>query len=417
MKSNFNAFISYRFIFLFVIGLSHVGEWLYFIALNLIILERTGAPAAVTGLYLIKPLAAMFASFWIGSVIDRLNKRQLMVWLDLIRAGLIILLPLQNQLTVIYLLVFAINIASAMFGPTSIIYMTKLIEEKQRKSFNAFHSLVTSGAFLIGPALAGILFGLGTPLLAIYFNSIALLVSGILTRFIPDVEAVDCTLSQSNRLSFQQLKQDWRSVLIFSRQFRLIMFIYFLFNATMIGMTSAVDSLEAAFATGVLALSDRSYGFLVTLAGVGVLSGASLNTRMVNKCNQSFMMGGSVVLVSIGYWIYGWSTTFVIAGFGFFIIGFFTSFANTAFLTFYQHHVPVDMMGRISSIYQMAEAIFIMLMTGLIGLSTAFFSLRFIVLAGVAVMSMFSLLLCYLLIVNVKRKRSKPLLHRSTDMI
>ncbi|MBM7541975.1 MFS transporter [Amphibacillus cookii] len=415
MKSNLNARITYRFIFLFVIGLSHVGEWLYFIALNLIILERTGTPAALTGLYLIKPLAAMFASFWIGSVIDRLNKRQLMVWLDLIRAGLIILLPLQKQLTVIYILVFAINIASAMFGPTSIIYMTKLIEEKQRKSFNAFHSLVTSGAFLIGPALAGILFGLGTPLLAIYFNSVALLVSGILTLFIPDVEAVDGTLSPSNRLSFQQLKQDWRSVLIFSRQFRLIMFIYFLFNATMIGMTSAVDSLEAAFATDVLALSDQSYGFLVTLAGIGVLIGASLNTRMVNKYNQSFMMGASAVLVSIGYWVYGWSSTFVIAGFGFLIIGFFTSFANTAFLTFYQHHVPIDMMGRISSVYQMAEALFIMLMTGLIGLSTAFFSLRYIVLSGVAVMSMFALLLCYLLIVHVKR--SKPLHHRSTDMV
>ncbi|MDQ0174771.1 hypothetical protein J2S08_000604 [Bacillus chungangensis] len=57
------------------IGVSNFGNWIYLVALNLLILERTGSPAAVAGLYVIRPIATIFTNIWAGSFIDRLNKR------------------------------------------------------------------------------------------------------------------------------------------------------------------------------------------------------------------------------------------------------------------------------------------------------------------------------------------------------
>ena len=99
------------------IGVSNLGAWIYLIALNLIVLDMTGSALAVSVLYILLPIAALCTNFWSGSFIDRLNKRNLMIFLDIIRALFIFFLPLIESLILIYVWVFIINIASSIFGP------------------------------------------------------------------------------------------------------------------------------------------------------------------------------------------------------------------------------------------------------------------------------------------------------------
>lgn len=73
------------------IGISYLGNWIYLIALNISILNLTGSAAAVAGLYIIRPIAILVTNTWSGSVIDRVNKRKLMIVIDIIR-GLLVLL-------------------------------------------------------------------------------------------------------------------------------------------------------------------------------------------------------------------------------------------------------------------------------------------------------------------------------------
>lgn len=178
----------YPSILLFGIGISNVGGWIYFIALNLIVLNMTGSALAVSVLYLTRPLAALASNLWAGSLIDRTNKRSLMVLLDVLRAGLIALLPLYSSVWYIYALVFFIQMAGSVFGPASSTYITMLIPPEQRPRFNSLNALIGSGAFLIGPAIAGLLFLAGSPVMAIYINAAAMLLSGVITLFMPNLE-------------------------------------------------------------------------------------------------------------------------------------------------------------------------------------------------------------------------------------
>lgn len=380
---NTKTIISWKnpIILLVTIGIANIGEWIYFIALNLTVLESSGNNAlAVTGLYIMHPLAAMLTNFWAGSLVDRMNKRNIMIILNLFRAGVIALLPFFSSLWIIYFIVFILGSANAVFQPTSTSYITRLLVPKQIKKFNSFRSLMDSGAFLIGPAVAGILLAFETPNFAILTNSLAVFTAGILTLLLPNLEKNN-THSSTEKLSFNVLKEDLKIVKSFSFSHQTIMKIYFSFSGVVV-MANALDSLEATFSITVLNLSNQEYGFLVSVAGAGILMGSVATVVLVNYLSSAFMIGGGTVFVSIGYLIFSFSSSFITASIGFFLLAFSLAFANTGFQTFYQLNVPVELMGRIGSIYGLVEAVFTILMTLLFGIATQYIPLRYIIILG-----------------------------------
>ena len=183
------------------VGISNLGAWVYFIALNLIVLERTNSAFAVSILYMLVPIAALLSSFWSGTVIDRVDKRNLMVLLDVSRAVLIAVLPWIDSLFVLYTLVFFINIGSSLFESASLIYMTKLVSKTNRQRFNALKNFIQSCGFILGPTIAGLLFLVGSPTFAIYLNAGALGLSALILFSLPDIEK-QTTITGAERLSF-----------------------------------------------------------------------------------------------------------------------------------------------------------------------------------------------------------------------
>src|SRR5215204_4903943 len=97
-----------------------VGTGLATVALSLLAYELAGADAgAVLGTALaikmvayvgVAPIAAAFA--------ERLPRRTMLVSLDLIRAGVAVLLPFVTQVWEVYVLIFVLQAASAAFTPT-----------------------------------------------------------------------------------------------------------------------------------------------------------------------------------------------------------------------------------------------------------------------------------------------------------
>ncbi|MDM5155110.1 MFS transporter [Bacillus sp. DX1.1] len=383
----------YPALLLFGIGVANLGAWIYLIALNVMVYNMGGSPLAVAALYVIKPLATLFTNIWAGSMIDRLNKRNLMVNLDMCRAILIAVLPFLPSIWLIYTLVFFISMASSMYEPTSMTYMTKLIPSEQRQRFNSLRSLIGSGTFLIGPAIAGILLIIGTPNFAINMNAIALFLSGIVTMVMPNLEKQGFADTTNNHLSLELLKKDWSIVINFNRRYVYVTLIYFLFSGMMV-LATAMDSLELSFSKEVLSLSDSKYGFLVSIAGAGIVVGALVNTIFTKKLATSFLIGIGSVSISIGYLIYAFSNTFHMAAIGFFILSFSLAFANTGFYTFYQNNIPVDVMGRVGSVYKLFEAILTIIATIIFGVAAQMISIQIVVIVGALAMMLITIVLC-----------------------
>lgn len=229
------------------------------------------------------------------------------------------------------------------------------------------------------------MFIIGSPTFAIYMNAVALLFSGIVTLFMPDLEKNRVADSSLERFSISVLKKDWNTVWHFSRGSLYVMVIYFLFSCAMV-MTAAIDSLEAAFSKEVLSLTDGEYGFLVSIAGAGIVVGAIINATFVKRLATSILIGGGSLFVSVGYIIYALSHDFLGAAVGFFLLSFSLAFANTGFYTFYQTNIPVNMMGRVGSIYGLIEAVLVIVSTVIFGIVAQMVSIQFVVIIGAIIM-------------------------------
>ncbi|EEM47699.1 MFS transporter [Bacillus cereus] len=390
---NFLKDWKYPLLLLSGVGIANLGAWIYLIALNVLVYHMGGSALAVATLYVIKPLATLFTNAWSGSMIDRLNKRKLMIHLDIYRALFIAILPLLPSLWVVYVFVFFISMASAIYEPTAMTYMTKLISVEQRQRFNSLRTLIGSGASLIGPAVAGGLLIAGTPEFAIYMNAIAFLLSGFITLLLPNLDKKEDSDTTSNTLSLTVLKKDWNTVINFSRKHVYVVCVYFLFQSMFV-LATATDSLELSFAKEVLLLTDSEYGFLVSIAGAGFILGAITNTILSKKLAPSFLIGIGSLFIAIGYLIYAFSNVFLIAAIGFFILSFSMAYANTGFYTFYQNNVPVHIMGRIGSIYGLVIALVTIFITILSGVATQFISIQLVVIVGSLIMLFITIVLC-----------------------
>jgi len=388
--------------YLSAVGIANIGGWIYLLAINLMIFERTGSAAAVAVLYMIKPFAFMLMGFWSGSVIDRVSTKNLMIVLDVVRASLILFIPFLDSIWAIYAVVMIIQMAGAMFEPASFTYMTLQLPDVERKRFNAKLSFVHSGAFILGPALAGILFMLGSLETALFVNIGMYLLSAGLIYLLPRHSRRDS--SESTNFTWSTIVQDWHLVWKFSKTALPFVIVYMVYQLVML-LTAALDSTEVAFAKEVLLLTDAAYGSLVSVAGIGFLIGAISTNMLVKFTSAKQLMCSGTILVSIGYVVYSFSTNYMMASSGFFILCFSLALANTGFTTYIQENIPIEMMGRISSLYGMLVYTLQLLAVLVIGIAAHWFSIQAVVIGGSLIMLIISLFL----IVSVNRLSSSKL--------
>ncbi|RDU35634.1 MFS transporter [Neobacillus piezotolerans] len=360
------------------IGISYLGSWLYLVALNISILDLTGSAAAVAGLYIIRPIAVLITNTWSGSVIDRANKRKLMIATDVIRGLLVFIIPFTNSLWLIYFIMLLINIAGAFFGPSSTVYITKLVPEENRKRFNSIMSMTASGAFLLGPAIAGALIMVAGTDICIIINAISFIICAFFIYLLPNVDEAKAEGREPIRL--KTLVEDWKAVRNFVVGAKFFIVVYLLYqSATLIGF--ALDPQEVTFIKKFLGLSTRDYGLIVSITGIGALAGSSVAAMVSKKIPLKLYLGGGMLLSSVGYLAFYSSFNFLTATAAFVFLGFFMAFATTGYATFFQNKVPVELMGRFASVAEMAQGGIQIGLTLLVGFFAEWFTLQFVCIA------------------------------------
>lgn len=168
------------------IGISSVGDFIYLVSINIIVYQLTGSAAAVAGLWVIGPSINIITKFWTGSFIDYRSKRKVMIVTYILRAIFICFIPIAPNLFVIYAILVILSIANAFFTPSSITYVAMLVPKQKRKRFNSIRSFMTSGAFIIGPAIGGTLILLTSVQLTLWINALFFIIAAVLLLLLPE---------------------------------------------------------------------------------------------------------------------------------------------------------------------------------------------------------------------------------------
>ena len=136
---------------------SSMGDWIGLIAI-LAIASRVSdnSGAAVSLVMVARVVPGFFLGTVGGVVIDRFDRRKVMVICDVLRASLLLLLPFVDTLTGLVLISFGLEVLTLLWGPAKEASVPHLVDKSQLASANSL-SLVASYATF---PLASIVFSL-----------------------------------------------------------------------------------------------------------------------------------------------------------------------------------------------------------------------------------------------------------------
>lgn len=140
---------------------SGIGDWLVIGFLMPLVTKLSGGSSfAVAGILIAKIVPALVLSSFTGVLVDRFDRRKVMLTADLVRAGLVVVLVFTNSLAVIYLAVLLMETASLFFWPARNALIPYLVEDEDITAANGLAYTTQQASMLLGlTTAAGILAG------------------------------------------------------------------------------------------------------------------------------------------------------------------------------------------------------------------------------------------------------------------
>lgn len=252
---------------------SALGDWTATVAFMALVLDASGSSIAVGGVLALRLLPGAIGGPLAAKAADRWDRRRTMVTMDVLRAGMVALVPLVDQLWWIYLWAFAIEVASLVFLPARDASISDLVDPD---------GLPVANGLVLGSSYGTIPFGA-----ALFALIAALPASDLFGRSYALVFFVDAATFLWSALLIARLTElagrghdgedDGVEPLRFRRAFRIP-----LVRAVMPATVAVACGLGALFSLGivfvrdVLGASDTEFGLLIALFGVGAVVGLQL---------------------------------------------------------------------------------------------------------------------------------------------
>jgi len=138
--------------------ISLLGDWFNTIALYVLVTELTGSPLALGAVFITKMLPWAVAAPLAGVIVDRYNRRRLMIGMDLLRAAIVLgflLIDEPAEVPWLYVLLTAQVLSGAIFNPAKSAAIPNITTPRELLTANALMSATWSTMLAVGAALGG----------------------------------------------------------------------------------------------------------------------------------------------------------------------------------------------------------------------------------------------------------------------
>ncbi|HSP92209.1 MAG TPA: MFS transporter [Vicinamibacterales bacterium] len=162
---------------------SQLGDWFNSVALYALLLELTGTATSVALMIIVQFLPMAVIGPVAGVVVDRVNRRRLMIATDVVRGLAVLVLLLvrrPDQVWIIYLVMGAVVSMTAFFEPARTAVIPNLTTRSQLLTANALSSATWSAMLAIGAGLGGVVTALFGRNVAFLVNAVSFLASAVI---------------------------------------------------------------------------------------------------------------------------------------------------------------------------------------------------------------------------------------------
>jgi DHA3 family macrolide efflux protein-like MFS transporter len=352
--------------------ISQIGDSFTYLALLITVNRLTGSTLAMGVMMISLTLPQLVFSFLAGVVVDRVNRKHVMILSDLLR-GLLVLAFLTvrsaEQVYIFYVVGFLLSSVSIFFAPAKTAMIPRIVQgEDKLLSANALSQIVRVVALLMGPALAGFLIGWAGTSVAFIVDSLSYLISAIAIITI----TTSGQTADEERISVSMLGHRLAEGVSYTLHNKTVLGIIVTVLVALLGV-GAIEVLFVPYLQGEFGTGPQGLGFVQTAQGIGMLVGSALVGNLAARFRLTRIIASSVALLGVGLAACGLATQFGLILMAALVVGLALAPVNAALSTLMQVAVPDEKLGRVSSVADTAMTVsYLVSMGGAAFLAEAF---------------------------------------------
>lgn len=343
---------------------SLIGSNMQSFALSLFVLSTTGSATKFASILAIALIPQLLLGPFAGVIVDWFYRKNILIVLDLISGIVVTIFAVsyfitgEISLTNIYILVIILSLISTIDSPTLQTIIPTITKKEDLVEANALNSLLMSIGSVISPAIAALAYGsLGLKGVFI-INSISFFLSALSEVFL----VIPRNAKKREKLSFNSFIGEFKEGIGFIVKRKEIINIVTL--AIILNFTFGSLTVGSTYISKIiLKVSDFQYGIVDSVGVIGMIVASFLigwlsKKNSIGKNLYSSLLISSAVLSSYAIVafksfveiensiIYLYLLMLLIT----FVICLYIGLANTFINIYFQYIVPLEFMGRVSTV-------------------------------------------------------------------
>ena len=334
--------------------ISNLGDGIELAALPLLAASLTRDPVLVAGLMTAARLPWLVFALLAGAIVDRLDRRRLMIAVNVSRAGLVGVIALTaatgtSRIWILYVVAFLLGINETLFDNAAQSMLPSVVPAHllERANGRQYAAEVVANSFA-GPPIGGLLFSfvVAAPFWAdsASFAISAAIIATIGGSFRP-VRADGVGRER------RSIRADIAEGVRWLRRHRLLRTLALLLGVlnlcSMMGFATFV-----LFSEEILGLDDRGYGFLLAAMAVGGVTGGVFGGRIAARLGPARALLTCMAVNGVSYIAIGLvSSAWAVAALSL-LEGLFSIVWNIITVSLRQRIIPDHLLGRVNSVYR-----------------------------------------------------------------
>ncbi len=375
---------------------SSIGDWLYLVALLIVVFEGSGSDPVLLGVVgAARVLPYVLLSIPAGLIADRFDRRLILLVTDVARGVIMLvmawLVAVDGPLWALVVLAVVATCFSCFFGPAIGSYVPTLVrDERELGPANSTWSTLDTLAYVIGPAVGGLLIAASGLALAFLLNAVSFgVVAVVLWRLPSQRRAPDAAPDEAADAARESRGRRWSDSL---RPLALPLIGLTLVDVAAGFAYGGLGVLTVMLAVDQLGVGEAGTGYLNAAIGLGGLVGGLASGLFVVRPGLRGPLLVGAVGMAVGMAALGLTTSLVPAMVAMAVFAAGDLLTEVAGTTILQRVVPDAVRGRaigtiftVSILANAVGALVLPIAAGVVGIGAVLIACGAIVFVGIAI--------------------------------
>jgi MFS family permease len=327
--------------------ISTMGTALTSLAASIYVFRLTNSAMSVGLMLMATAAPSLLVGLFAGVLVDRYDRKKIMIAADLIRAVLVFLIPFLVPFSVVwlYVIVMLTSAIGQFFDPAQESILPEVATEEELAAANSLMAISSFGSTAIGFALSGLIASAANISWAFYIDAISFLISAACI-FMLRVKPLEVEGETNIAMVVKNLKVGVRQ--LFDTPILRSLYMSSIPTLIAFGLSNA---LLLPFALRALKATEFEYGLQEGLTSLGFVAGSLLIAGIFDRMREGAWIATGFIVMAMTSIAYSFTRSIPLAIAIVAVSGFFNAPSAIGRRLVVQRNTPREMRGRVNSVF------------------------------------------------------------------